>query len=415
MTKYEYLARLEQLLAGLSPQQRRDALDYYAEYFDAAGEDHEEETAQRLGDPETVARDILEGEADNAGAGAPPEEAGPGMPVRPNGKGWLFTLLGGAAVLVMVALALGVSALTRPGGAKPAVGSSQTGEASAPSSQGAVASPDGGAAMDSVDNGAAVAGDQAGQGDDPAVSPAAASSTGGSQVAADWENVYTVPLQKVELELVDVDLTVAFDAGATGVALRGGGIPADSLYVDQGELTRDAKLEARLNARGTQGAVLTLVLPTNAAPQRLELKLTGGTAVLPGLTLDELEIDSVGSLVTLDTVTARQIELEEQADGQITTAALSADEIVLEVARGSLRVEEARAARELDVEVQSGTADVTVGGAAGDFRLEAENKGGSLTVAGESVTGKLERAGATSVTLEAECEAGGQLAIAFTG
>ena len=41
MTKYEYLAKLEQLLSAMPQQERRDALDYYAEYFDAAGPDHE--------------------------------------------------------------------------------------------------------------------------------------------------------------------------------------------------------------------------------------------------------------------------------------------------------------------------------------------------------------------------------------
>ena len=68
MTKYEYLAKLEQLLAAMPPQERRDALDYYSEYFDAAGPDHEAETAEKLGDPETVARKILEGAGLN-GAG----------------------------------------------------------------------------------------------------------------------------------------------------------------------------------------------------------------------------------------------------------------------------------------------------------------------------------------------------------
>lgn len=62
MRKYAYLARLEELLAALPAQERREALNYYEEYFDAAGSDREEQTAAELGDPAGVARKILEGE-----------------------------------------------------------------------------------------------------------------------------------------------------------------------------------------------------------------------------------------------------------------------------------------------------------------------------------------------------------------
>lgn len=62
MRKYAYLAQLEELLAALPPQERQDALNYYEEYFDAAGNENEEKTAKELGDPATVARKILEEE-----------------------------------------------------------------------------------------------------------------------------------------------------------------------------------------------------------------------------------------------------------------------------------------------------------------------------------------------------------------
>lgn len=62
MRKYAYLAKLEELLGALPPQERQDALNYYEEYFDAAGNENEEKTAEELGDPATVARKILEEE-----------------------------------------------------------------------------------------------------------------------------------------------------------------------------------------------------------------------------------------------------------------------------------------------------------------------------------------------------------------
>ena len=47
MNKQTYLAKLAQLLAPLPEQERQDALNYYEEYFDAAGPEAEDATAAR--------------------------------------------------------------------------------------------------------------------------------------------------------------------------------------------------------------------------------------------------------------------------------------------------------------------------------------------------------------------------------
>lgn len=80
MRKYAYLARLEELLAALPAQERQDALNYYEEYFDAAGSENEEQTAAELGDPAEVARNILEGEGIE-----PPAPAAAEPPALPRG------------------------------------------------------------------------------------------------------------------------------------------------------------------------------------------------------------------------------------------------------------------------------------------------------------------------------------------
>ena len=48
MKKYEYLSELEKRLSALPADARRDALNYYEEYFDAAGPDNEDATAAEL-------------------------------------------------------------------------------------------------------------------------------------------------------------------------------------------------------------------------------------------------------------------------------------------------------------------------------------------------------------------------------
>lgn len=70
MTKYEYLAELERLLAALPEQERRDAMNYYEEYFVSAGPEKEAEAIRELGTPQQAAQKILE-EAGVAAAQAP--------------------------------------------------------------------------------------------------------------------------------------------------------------------------------------------------------------------------------------------------------------------------------------------------------------------------------------------------------
>jgi len=124
MNKQTYLARLAQLLAPLPEQERQDALNYYEEYFDAAGPEAEDATAAELGDPADAARKILEGEGltlDAAGESTAPKTAPPAGPDKPAPHGpanippVVGVLLGLAAVLVVVCVLLIGLAGVRPG------------------------------------------------------------------------------------------------------------------------------------------------------------------------------------------------------------------------------------------------------------------------------------------------------------
>ena len=124
MKKYEYLSELEKRLSALPADARRDALNYYEEYFDAAGPDNEDATAAELGDPAEAARKILEGEGlmpdadpaapESARGGvvppaAPEPPAADPQPARPQKRGpgaktmWLiFAVVIAAALLVQL-------------------------------------------------------------------------------------------------------------------------------------------------------------------------------------------------------------------------------------------------------------------------------------------------------------------------
>ncbi len=58
MTKLEFMKELESLLSDIPLEEREEALWYYKDYFEDAGEAHEEEVIQELVSPEKVAATI---------------------------------------------------------------------------------------------------------------------------------------------------------------------------------------------------------------------------------------------------------------------------------------------------------------------------------------------------------------------
>ncbi len=66
MTRQEFMTHLEKLLWDISEGERKEALQYYNDYFDDAGEDNEETVIRTLGSPIQVARKIKAGFQESA-------------------------------------------------------------------------------------------------------------------------------------------------------------------------------------------------------------------------------------------------------------------------------------------------------------------------------------------------------------
>lgn len=58
MNREEYLKRLSYLLRDLPEEEIEDAISYYEDYFEEAGEDKEQQVIRKLGSPEKVAKMI---------------------------------------------------------------------------------------------------------------------------------------------------------------------------------------------------------------------------------------------------------------------------------------------------------------------------------------------------------------------
>lgn len=71
MTKKEYLSRLERCLECIENSEREAAIQFYAEYFDDAGEENTEKVISELGSPEKLAREIITQSADQGNSEQP--------------------------------------------------------------------------------------------------------------------------------------------------------------------------------------------------------------------------------------------------------------------------------------------------------------------------------------------------------
>ena len=74
MNREEYLKRLSFLLKDLPEEEIEDAIAYYEDYFEEAGEDKEEQVIRELGSPEKIAKMIRDSVQGNAQQGEYTEE-----------------------------------------------------------------------------------------------------------------------------------------------------------------------------------------------------------------------------------------------------------------------------------------------------------------------------------------------------
>lgn len=69
MSRAEFMRRLAELLADVSPAEREEAIQYYNDYFDDAGTENEQSVIASLGSPEELAKTIKAGLVDGGNAG----------------------------------------------------------------------------------------------------------------------------------------------------------------------------------------------------------------------------------------------------------------------------------------------------------------------------------------------------------
>ena len=406
MTKYEYLAELERLLAALPEQERRDAMNYYEEYFVSAGPEKEAEAIRELGTPQQAAQKILE-EAGVAAAPAPeaPQAAPAAKKGLPAAAKVALAVAGALAAVVLLAVLLGGALFANIAPAQSSVQGITQNDPSATATPQAPAVQSTTPPAASAESGA------------PATAQAPVSGQTVTGTAGEWQAALGQGVYKIDLVLYDGDLQVVLDPNAAESTLTVQGLD-QSLYRSRTEDYGELKIQLGDRSDSQNSALpfaATLTLPANDTLRELDLSLNAGSITLPDLTLDELDVELNAGDVTAGNVTARNISVETNA-GNFTAAALSGDEVSLETNAGSIEAAQVQPGRELEVSTHAGNVTVALTGTSADYNLEAEGRAGTLTYDGAVYSGLTNtfRLGSGPVHIETEVAAG-QITVSFLG
>lgn len=399
MNKQTYLAKLAQLLAPLPEQERQDALNYYEEYFDAAGPEAEDATAAELGDPADAARKILEGEGlmlDSAQAAAgessdaadtaqdaAPQPTGENPPTtKPKLHGpaaippVMGVLLALAAVLVVVCvLLIGFFGVRRSSIADTAetfvVSAVEQSQDANPTTE----TPD----SENVEESGTAA--------------------EGSSDPVDDNNPHTMGMSFGSITpqdaVLDIDygrLTIVIDPGATSVALHCENIYSkrfDFTYTENEPLTIRYKVPANCDLSSEPEPEFVLSVPDAETFHFKRLSITSAMGDVEfdnneTITADSIELNLAMGDFTCSTVEAENFNATVSM-GNFTGGLVQSSSFTAEVAIGNFDLGRLESVKTCTVKAGMGNIGLTVDGKADDYTLDLQASMGEVAFNGKAL------------------------------
>ena len=399
MNKQTYLAKLAQLLAPLPEQERQDALNYYEEYFDAAGPEAEDATAAELGDPADAARKILEGEGlmlDSAQAAAgessdaadtaqdaAPQPTGENPPTtKPKLHGpsaippVMGVLLALAAVLVVVCvLLIGFFGVRRSSIADTAetfvVSAVEQSQDADPTTE----TPD----SENVEESGTAA--------------------EGSSDPVDDNNPHTMGMSFGSITpqdaVLDIDygrLTIVIDPGATSVALHCENIYSkrfDFTYTENEPLTIRYKVPANCDLSSEPEPEFVLSVPDAETFHFKRLSITSAMGDVEfdnneTITADSIELNLAMGDFTCSTVEAENFNATVSM-GNFTGGLVQSSSFTAEVAIGNFDLGRLESVKTCTVKAGMGNIGLTVDGKADDYTLDLQASMGEVAFNGKAL------------------------------
>ena len=365
MTRQEYMQQLAALLTAMPEAERRDALDYYEEYFDAAGPEKEAHTIQELGSPQNVAEKIWEGTG--AQSGTPMQDNS--MPEqgsrRRKSPVWIVLVI--LAILIVVLLVFI--------GSFKIVTKYQYGIAESATAEEVPTQEAAGGTTENMD-------ESTDENTETAITKESAKSESTNRLE---NSTMTLDAKQAQTMVLDLDCgEVAFvrSNAADEITLR-----FENFYSDWLERTLDEdsfKVRYKIPKGYISGSdptpTLSIALPEIELEQ-IELNLNLGSADLGTLKAKSIQADlALGSLYA-DELQTGQLDAT-LALGSAELGTVQAERVTIENAQGDVTISRLVGASQVQVTDQLGNIALTLGEKADGYSVQAACGLGSITVSG---------------------------------
>lgn len=377
MTRQEYMQQLAALLAAMPEAERRDALDYYEEYFDAAGPEKEAQTIQELGSPQNVAEKIWEGTGAQFGTPMPDNSMPEQGSRRRKSPVWIVLAVLAILIVVLLVFIGSFKIVTKD---QYSIAESATAEEVPP--QETTGEANGEAAGGTTEN----MDESTDENTETAITKESAKSESTNRLESSTMTLDAKQAQTMVLDL-DLDLDcgeVAFvrSNAADEITLRFENFYSDWLErtVDEDSFKVQYKLPKDYISGSDPTPTLSIALPEIELEQ-IELNLNLGSADLGTLKAKSIQADlALGSLYADELQTGRLDATLALGSAELGT--VQAERVTIENAQGDVTISRLVGASQVQVTDQLGNIALTLGEKADGYSVQAACGLGSITVSG---------------------------------
>ncbi|MFZ2701787.1 MAG: DUF4097 family beta strand repeat-containing protein [Gemmiger qucibialis] len=365
MTRQEYMQQLAALLAAMPEAERRDALDYYEEYFDAAGPEKEAQTIQELGSPQNVAEKIWEGTGAQFGTPMPDNSMPEQGSRRRKSPVWIVLAILAILIVVLLVFIGSFKIVTKY---QYSIAESATAEEVPPQEAA-------GEATENMD-------ESTDENTETAITKESAKSESTNRLES---STMTLDAKQVQTMVLDLDCgEVAFvrSNAADEITLRFENFYSDWLErtVDESGFSVRYKIPKGYISGSDPTPTLSIALPEIELEQ-IELNLNLGSADLGTLKAKSIQADlALGSLYA-DELQTGQLDAT-LALGSAELGTVQAERVTIENAQGDVTISRLVGASQVQVTDQLGNIALTLGEKADGYSVQAACGLGSITVSG---------------------------------
>lgn len=365
MTRQEYMQQLAALLAAMPEAERRDALDYYEEYFDAAGPEKEAQTIQELGSPQNVAEKIWEGTGAQFGTPMPDNSMPEQGSRRRKSPVWIVLAILAILIVVLLVFIGSFKIVTKY---QYSIAESATAEEVPPQETT-------GEATENMD-------ESTDENTETAITKESAKSESTNRLES---STMTLDAKQVQTMVLDLDCgEVAFvrSNAADEITLRFENFYSDWLErtVDESGFSVRYKIPKGYISGSDPTPTLSIALPEIELEQ-IELNLNLGSADLGTLKAKSIQADlALGSLYA-DELQTGQLDAT-LALGSAELGTVQAECVTIENAQGDVTISRLVGASQVQVTDQLGNIALTLGEKADGYSVQAACGLGSITVSG---------------------------------